>query len=193
MSHFEPLPRIFARLAYNIEVNRAINVIAIPLAAADVEQISDFYYVPMMSLQSSSGLSRDFAEDHGTESVPVSVVRLDTLLNTMRLGRVDLVKLDTEGTEPAALRGMGDMLGRCRPHILCEVLSSTSTGADIEQILAPHGYRFFQLTPQGPVESDTIIAKSGARNYLMISRDVDATVAAASDAYPAHAGLGSGS
>lgn len=49
----------------------------------------------------------------------VETVALDTLLAD--LDRVDLVKIDIEGAEPMALRGMADLLRRHRPVIFTEL------------------------------------------------------------------------
>jgi FkbM family methyltransferase len=188
----EPLPRVFARLALNIEANRMENVLCLPVAAGDADAIQDFFYVPMTALQSSSGLDRAFfssgpnAEE--LEALPVAVARVDTLVGAIGEiadGRLDLIKIDTEGTEPSVLRGMGSILGNCRPQILCEVLPHTGTGPMIEEILAPHGYRFFHLTPDGPIERDTPIGDPSrvSRNYLCIATDVERALADARQVY----------
>jgi hypothetical protein len=70
-----------------------------------------------------------------------------------RTGRAPAVlKVDTETTEPDVLTGGRALLERHRPWIVCEVLAGR-TGAQLEAILGPLGYRYFHLpATMAPVE-----------------------------------------
>ena len=58
-------------------------------------------------------------EAEKSPSVRVAAARLDTLWPHVGLPRVDLLKLDVEGAEEAALTGAAETIGRHRPFILC--------------------------------------------------------------------------
>lgn len=72
-----------------------------------------------------------------TESVPLR--RLDDLLQEQRLDRVDLLKLDVEGSEVAALEGLGDRLQRVGA-IVAEVHERQIDAATFYSLLAEGGF-----------------------------------------------------
>jgi hypothetical protein len=53
-------------------------------------------------------------------------MRFDTYCARFQIGKVDLIKVDVEGAELRILRGMGELLQRWKPHIICEVLEGYS-------------------------------------------------------------------
>jgi FkbM family methyltransferase len=69
----------------------------------------------------SSGSNSGVIADEGALSAGgevVQAVRGDSLLFNEE--RVDLIKMDIEGFEPFALRGLQETIARCRPKIICE-------------------------------------------------------------------------
>ena len=86
----------------------------------------------------------------------VQTVTLDSFLMERQVGPVDLVKLDIEGTEAQALRGMAVTLRRDRPSIVCEVLPGDQRGEELAALLCPLGYLFYHLTPRGPLPARDI-------------------------------------
>ena len=63
---------------------------------------------------------------------------------------VDLIKVDVEGFECRALRGMENVLRRWRPPVLTEVISewlvrAGSSPADLLDLMAGHGYRGYRM------------------------------------------------
>ena len=75
--------------------------------------------------------------------IPVSVRRLDSL----NLPTPDLIKLDVEGAELAAVRGASTLLMLHRPAIVLECRTDTPGGdwAAPLHLLAGHGYRILAL------------------------------------------------
>jgi hypothetical protein len=95
----------------------------------------------------------------------VRVTTLDSFARDNKIARVDLVKIDTENTEPRVLHGMLETLHRDRPFIVCEVLGRGSEKS-LEEILQPIGYRYYHLTPFGPVLREGIEGHPKWLNYL---------------------------
>ena len=96
------------------------------------------------------GMRSEFGHGRIVESVPV--VCVDEWARDARLARIDVIKLDVEGGEIAALAGMRDTLTRLRPRLLVvEVNPSTlaQAGATEEQL-----YR--ELEQSGYTPSQTI-------------------------------------
>jgi FkbM family methyltransferase len=95
---------------------------------------------------SSNSLKAGFRPATGT--VDVRVERLDEYV--ARTGRrPQVMKIDTETTEPDVLAGGSETLRTIRPWIICEVLAG-KTEAPLDAILRPLGYRFHQLDSEGP-------------------------------------------
>lgn len=120
---FEPMPRIHAALAQNVARNGTLPVRSWQVAVADAEGTAAMYD-PGGDLPTSASLSRDFAQHFFGDlpAVQVPVVRVDAWVAAEGIAHVDLIKLDVEGHEAAALRGMRETVLRDRPTLLVEVL-----------------------------------------------------------------------
>lgn len=69
-------------------------------------------------------------------------VKADTLDHFLAGRTVDLIKMDTEGTEDQILRGSVQTIQTHRPIIICEVLFNKIEAA-LEAIMQSHGYTFY--------------------------------------------------
>jgi FkbM family methyltransferase len=164
---FEPLEKAFVRLQDNVARNGLANVECIRSAAGTATGRAPFFFAELDGIPCSSSLSSDFMKGFGdVAETLVSVLAIDDFVRERGIPRVDLVKADTESTEPDALRGMARTLERDRPAIVCEVLSGRATAAPLEQILRPLGYRFYVLTPEGPRREQSIEGHPEWLNHL---------------------------
>ena len=166
---FEPHPSVFERLNLNVRLNDVGNVTCHPVAAGATGGSADFHYVPG-GLPSSSSLSLPFMAQAGLplEHRRVPVVTIDSFSREAALEHVDLVKMDTESTEPDVLEGMVSVLELHHPHIVCEVLAGRADEGRLEAILRPLGYRFYVLKEGGPVQADHVRAEAGWLNHLFV-------------------------
>jgi len=166
----EPHPAAYERLLRNVSANGLGNVRCLRVAAGAVSGESVFH--SMEGLPTSSSLSLDFMRGTpGLRSAPVPVTTVDLAVAEHHLPRIDLVKIDTESTEPDVVAGMQKTLARDRPDIICEVLSGRGTGRALERALRPLGYRFHLLTAEGPVEWSRIEGHPTYLNYLFSTKD----------------------
>lgn len=118
---FEPHPRTFATLQHNVE--RFPQVTAVNLALAEQEGSAELHDYLMMSASGSlhydeSMAALQKAQTHDSDIAPridhpfaaqtftVRTTSVDDFLTTAGIGQVDLVKMDIEGAEIGALRGM---------------------------------------------------------------------------------------
>jgi FkbM family methyltransferase len=148
---FEPSTRELARLREQISTNHLENVTVVAAAVSDRPGSTELRVAP----DSYAGLNTTgerFAYDNvGTATVErVPVVTLDELAAERGLARVDVIKLDVEGSELAALRGAADLLQRHRPALVLEVFAASlrahgATVADLDGFLQAAGYRFFAI------------------------------------------------
>jgi FkbM family methyltransferase len=165
---FEPLARVRERLEGNVALNSAGNVTCLGVALGSPGGTAEFFHGDDR-MPSSSSLSERFMQSvvsgQALTSTTVVVVEADDFIESHALGRVDLVKIDTETTEPEVIRGMLRTLRRDQPQIICEVLDA-EVGAAIEALLEPLGYDFFLLMASGPAPRSHITPDARWRNYL---------------------------
>jgi FkbM family methyltransferase len=153
-------------LALNRPLTRHVELHALALGAADAE--STLYVAGETG--GTSSLNPEFRADRREQRV---VVRSgDSLLAELGIRRVDLIKLDTESTEPTVLRGLGETLRRDRPDVICEVLHGRSE-RELSELLAPLGYRFYWVSGRGLVRHAEVAGDPSYRhpNYLFSTRD----------------------
>jgi len=87
------------------------------------------------------------------ESVPVPLTRLDAL--NLPLGRIDIMKVDIEGSEPMFIEGAADFIREHRPKIYSELHPtklqrvSNRSREDYLRQMRELGYRALVLTPHG--------------------------------------------
>src|SRR5258706_3631881 len=96
---FEPSPAVAARLRRNLEFNSLSNVIAVEAAVGDQVGEATFY------LQEES--DRNTLAVGSGKPIHVPAVTLDSFVDTQKIGRVDVMKMDVEGAESKVLRGGG--------------------------------------------------------------------------------------
>jgi len=78
---------------------------------------------------------------------------LDSLVSLLPAGSRVVMKIDVEGTENDVFRCGQRFLSSFRPDILCEVLPDVADAAELDDLLAPHGYRFYLVR-----EADLMLA-----------------------------------
>jgi FkbM family methyltransferase len=167
----EPCPPTYERLMRNLSINGVGNVTCANLAAGAEQGTVPMYHIPDGF---SSGAS--FNEEQASHDAlgvtgearvvctEVPLRRLDDVLREQRIDKVDLMKIDTETTEPQVLEGASDMLARDHPHIVCEVLDrpELELPARLTEMLKPLGYRFYELVAGGVREHPCVpVPKAG--------------------------------
>ena len=164
----EPMSRTAVRLRHNVKLNELRNVTVLDVAAASTTGTSALWQLSH-GMPSSVSLSRAFmATVPGATAKDVPTVRLDDLVDAEGIEHVDLIKLDTESTEPDILAGAPKLLDRDRPAIFCEVLPGFDVEARLTSILGPLGYTYFALTRSGRERREHIVADPSTPNYLFL-------------------------
>lgn len=134
---FEPNKLIYPILLENLRNNEVTNVATYPFALSQFpgvlyqQGISSGEYVNYGHNQPSGIPSDDNAES-------LTAIQIDSL----RLERCDLIKLDLEGMEPNALIGASVTIGKHRPVLYVEC-TSIENGWFVINILRAHGYQFW--------------------------------------------------
>jgi len=148
---FEPTPDVAAAARALHDVNDLPCEIR-QTALADAPGTATLYLAS--TTDSANSLREGFRVATGTVDVP-----METLDDLVESGHEPpaVLKIDTETTEPAVLRGAMRTLTRTRPWIMCEVLPGR-TEAELTEVLAPLGYTWYLITDEIPLAAVDVLA-----------------------------------
>lgn len=141
---FEPDPRARALLEKNLRQNGTSNVRVFDCALSDTVGDTEFL---LSSKLGWSALRHHAAIDRTlVEKISVRVAPFDEIASDLH--RLDFVKLDCQGAEPAILRGMVDTLTRLGPDLWFEVDHDGLVGAggreaELTSFLVERDYALF--------------------------------------------------
>jgi FkbM family methyltransferase len=165
---FEAYGPTAARFRRNLAMNGLANVEVVQVAVGSEVGEAPFFHVPH-GIPCSAGLAGHILLPYHPHSVTtmVPVTTVDSFLAERRLTGVDLVKMDTEGTEPQVLEGMAETLARDHPMIIAEVLGGRDKEAPLRDLLGPLGYSMHIILPDGPRPRDEVDHDTGG-NFLFV-------------------------
>jgi FkbM family methyltransferase len=149
---FEPSAREYARLLDNIQLNGIEGIVTPVRAAMSATPGRAMLRVASAQYGGLNTLGTEFpyegVDTAGIEEVEVTT--LDAFVERRALPRIDVVKMDIEGAEAAALAGAERTLSELRPALVLELFarSLATNGAsigDVEQHLRDASYRCFRI------------------------------------------------
>lgn len=101
----EPDPENFFILEKNVKFNSCNNVVLIKAAVSDVTGKTKLFLSDY-----NKGQHQTYDSGEGRESIEVNTIKMDDFFQNIFCKRIDLVKMDIEGEEFKALRGMSNLL-----------------------------------------------------------------------------------
>jgi len=107
---FEPEPSNYDLLCKNIKINKLHNVVPIPKAVSDSANITKLYLSPVNRAEHS------FCKYRGTSATFVNVETI--VLDDFLKDKIDFIKMDIEGAEMEALKGMQNIIRNNKKLIL---------------------------------------------------------------------------
>lgn len=145
---FEPYPPVISRFKRLMAINSINNVVLHELGLGDSNQILPFY-APDESNHGLGGFVKTESNDNDKPSLQLRIVTADEVLGQLQLSRMDIVKIDIEGYEKLAIKGMRNSLEKFRPilvlevsttlpmsyHSKSELLSSLPSNYEIDELL----------------------------------------------------------
>jgi FkbM family methyltransferase len=164
---FEPVPRVFDCLRRNVELNKLHNIHINPCAITNYDgEIA--LYVPNGAIPTDASTLKGFRES--AEIISVQAKAIDSFVIQNEIPKVDLMKIDTEGTEHEVLEGAKNILIRDEPIIICEVLRGR-TEDHLHSVMDGLGYTYFWISDIGLIEKKRIEGDPTYRNmnYLFIT------------------------
>jgi FkbM family methyltransferase len=136
----EANPGTAARLKQNIELNKITNISVHNFAAWDSEG-----YLTLSSQHGHNHDGTDNVMGKGLQGAKVSAARLDMLLLEER---VDLIKIDCEGSDLHVLRGLKGVLAKHRPRLFIEdhsIYGEHYQKQDLGDTLTDLGYKWHDV------------------------------------------------
>ncbi len=176
---FEPAIGPLYYLRENIQLNNLKNIRVEPIALSHLRdgQI-EFYeihnkkyaYLQYNLAGEGNAGSQTTGRNFVINKVPTTT--LDCFFADHAEHKVDLIKMDTEGTEHLILENAGMVLDTMKPIIICETLFNTIE-SELETIMLKHGYQFYNHVPGGLQKTETIkrTVDNGVRNCFFVHPD----------------------
>lgn len=151
---FEPVKALFQFMKENISLNNLKNISAINTAVGEKNEEKELF----VSSPNNAGMSSFHQpENYSGKKERVKVVAIDDWFKTSGLPKIDLIKIDIEGSELAALKGMKEVLRDQKPVLIIEVNPQTLSlfslkPSDIYDHLKQLYYEAFLILENGKLE-----------------------------------------
>jgi FkbM family methyltransferase len=144
---FEPIAGNRCRLINNIALNSLTNVCVEPTGLGDSHELLNVSHANPSGGNVSLASRGQFTEE-------IEITSLDQWAMNHRLERVDTIKLDIEGAETIALKGMTNVLRRFQPVLLLEInpmwMKRLNTSPqELLSLLNQQGYLVFDIRYRG--------------------------------------------
>jgi FkbM family methyltransferase len=152
---FEPIPRLATLLRENAARNTWGATVRVHQEIVGGEDGTTQFFVLWPDTEST--MMRQRAADRELlEELSVPIVRLDSFCQREGVdARRAVFKIDVNGTEMAALAGLGGLLDLPEaPDLVIDLLAQSLEQGAIEQLCA-RGYQIYYLSPGGPVRVHT--------------------------------------
>jgi FkbM family methyltransferase len=155
---FEPVTDTYMKLKDNLELNGLQNVHAYKIACSDAPGLGVIYK------NGYHGHSSFYKRRGFKHSEVIEKHRLEDFLKDMSISRIDLIKIDVEGSEFSVLKGMGSFLNptNCK-KILWEhshfVDPTGEKSAKVYSLLVESGYRIVRLDG-GEITIENVLKES---------------------------------
>jgi FkbM family methyltransferase len=172
---FEPVPSTFARLKTNVDDNNLKNI-HLNQSALHNEKGTITMSLSEEMLQNLGAYS--VGGGNSKNAVEVPTIRLDDYIQEHNISKIDLVKIDIEGSEGSALMGMKFALKKDRPILLIEInrpaLEKMNSSPEIlwNFLIEELSYQPYLITGNR-LESVNDLTKIVQGNFLMIDRETN--------------------
>lgn len=146
---FEPVPKIFNELKYNVKLNNVKDNVFLNNLALGAEKGKAFINVFRKLPHGHASMSTLGRKDY--ETFECDVLTLDQYISDNAISKVDLIKCDVEGAEMMVLKGGSKLFMHKPPVVLIELKVDTANqfGYNPEdlllQLLKYNRYTFFKI------------------------------------------------
>lgn len=141
---FEPVVRNLSYLYRHMYLNDLHNVVILPLACSNIDDLVEFSYGPntaqghLLEVKESRSINKDFLS-----LTYVHTITIDAFV--LHSGNIpNVIKIDVEGAELLVLKGGAETLRRSKPIIFLSIHSEQLEN-NCKEYLAEFGYKFILL------------------------------------------------
>ena len=142
---FEPYGRVAEKLQQKIQQNALSNIHLHAVGLGDVA--TELYYHQPMGANTGTGTFID-NELSDSDSLKLPILRGDDFIPSLNLPKLDFIKMDIEGFEPYALRGLQQTLKKYNPIVFFE-WTANDEFTDAEPLF-PANYTLFNFIVPSP-------------------------------------------
>jgi len=170
---FEPVKDLFKKMTKNISINDSKKIMAINAAVGEMNEERELY----LSAPDNLGMSSFHQpENYSGRREKVEVISIDDWFKTSGITKIDLIKLDIEGSELIGLKGMRTVLEEQRPVLIVEINPETLSlfglkPLDIYNYLSQLNFDGFLISENGKLENLDNKEISQIINVLFIHPD----------------------
>jgi len=169
----EPSKREFDRLESNVEANRMKNVRMIHAALSNSKGEAD------LLVASDDHAGHNTLGNFAYEGIILKqkertkVKTIDEISSDLKLSKLDVIKMDIEGSEYHALLGAENTLKRFKPFLMIELFDESlkkqgSDGNMILQFLASLGYFIYEFDEYGKISKFKKVNDSLSQNIFAV-------------------------
>ena len=175
---FEPAVGPLFYFKENIKINKFKNIRVEALALSHKQGEITFYEVKNKKYKylkhNLAGEGNSGSKKIGRNFMPINVktTTLDKYVENSKEVNIDLIKMDTEGTEHYILENSDNVLRLMKPIIICETLFN-KIELKLEKLMCSYGYQFYNHTEIGLKKVDSIARKedNNVRNCFFVHPD----------------------
>jgi len=153
---FEAISGVFEKLTYNANINKLQNVVLENKAIYSKEDTLTFY----VSARENMGMSSIFRHDtESGQTETVKAISVDQYVTEKNIQKINVIKIDIEGAEMFALKGMTKTLQNLKPLVMIELSedvlpNTTFSKNDVVLFMEDLGYEYKAINTNGmPVNS----------------------------------------
>lgn len=168
---FEPVNSIYSQLNENITMNSITNIFVEKKAVYDQNTNLDLF----ISNEQNMGMSSILHHSHESgEKQNIEAITLDSYAELNKLAKIDLVKIDIEGAEINALKGMKQSLIKFKPTLIIEIsdgiLENSSVNSKaIYDFLFDLNYEPYNIDKKGNIQ-DFSSKDINYHNYIFLPK-----------------------
>ena len=172
---YEPNPRNYQRCIDNVKLNSLKNVRVFNRGISSEQGQLELTYDPLMPGAGSGNqeVSRQIAASvTAARKVQIQVATLDSEIETLNLPPPQFIKIDIEGMELNALRGMGRTLSSNGPALFvelhgAELADKISNATAVIELLEKSGYQIHDVENRRRITSTTVGSHAPSHLYCI--------------------------